>query len=251
MVLEFLNSILNFIFWPLLIISPFWGILIISIVVSLITTLAHKYFTDQNLMKQLKDETKTLQDQIKTLKEHPEKQLEVQKKLMETNMKYSMHSFKPLFITFIPIIIIFSWLNAHFGFDPVKENQEFSITVFLEKNMTGSVSIDVPEGLNLVSDKKKSITDGQSIFVLKGKNGDYLVDFNINDKKYSKEVKIDNKEYTEVEKIIKDGQVSSIKINHAKTVVLNLFGWQLGWLGSYIIFSIVFSILLRKVMNVY
>ena len=33
--------------------------------------------------------------------------------------------------------------------------------------------------------------------------------------------------------------------------ILNIFGWQLGWLGSYIIFAIIFSMILRKVLKVY
>ena len=43
----------------------------------------------------------------------------------------------------------------------------------------------------------------------------------------------------------------SIQVMHNKLITLNLFGWKLGWLGAYLIFSIVTSIGLRKLFKVY
>ena len=110
---NFFNMIMDPVLRPLLYLSPFWGILIISFLVSLIISVIYKYVTDQNLMKQLKAEMKEFQKEMKELRQHPEKMMEVQKKAMETNMKYMTQSFKPTLFTFIPIIIIFSWLSAH------------------------------------------------------------------------------------------------------------------------------------------
>ena len=54
---------------------PALSILILSLIVSIIITLAIKFFTDQRLMKDLKEELKELQRQMKELK----KQLEEMK----------------------------------------------------------------------------------------------------------------------------------------------------------------------------
>jgi uncharacterized membrane protein (DUF106 family) len=32
---------------------------------------------------------------------------------------------------------------------------------------------------------------------------------------------------------------------------MNLFGWEVGWLGTYIVFSIVFSMGLRKILKLH
>ena len=45
--------------------------------------------------------------------------------------------------------------------------------------------------------------------------------------------------------------MESLEINYKKKIILNLLGWEMGWLAVYIIFSIVFSLALRKVMKVY
>ena len=59
--------------------------------------------------------------------------------------------------------------------------------------------------------------------------------------------------FTDIEpmKIIKGGIINSIEIGHNKKVLLNLFGWKVGWLGTYIMFSIIFSILIRRIIKVY
>ena len=88
-----LNSILNPILSPILLLPPFWAVVIFSVIVSLTITIVYKFMTDQTLMKQLKDEMKELQKEMKELRGHPEKLMAVQKKSMETNMKYMTKSF--------------------------------------------------------------------------------------------------------------------------------------------------------------
>jgi uncharacterized membrane protein (DUF106 family) len=61
---------------------------------------------------------------------------------------------------------------------------------------------------------------------------------------------IDDQNYEKIDQKYK-GDVKSIRINNDSLKVLNIFGWRLGWLGTYIILSILFSIGLRKVMKVY
>ena len=252
---SFLDPALNVIFSPLLKLPPFWGILIISFLISLIIVLIYKYATNQNLMKQLKDEIKALQKQAKELKHEPEKAMAVQKKAMQTNMKYMMQSMKATLITFIPIIIIFGWLQAHFAFLPILPDQDFTMTIDFKEASQGNISVTVPEGIEVVGEKTKQVTDGSVIFGLKGKAGVYdspPLEFDFNDEKYDKDVIITSgRDYAEPMKRFSDRDIESITASNEKTIVMNLFGWKLGWLGSYIIFALVFSMALRKLMKIY
>ena len=121
------EGLLNPVFGPLLNLSPFWVVTIISALVSLIITVIYKFSTNQNLMKQLKDEMKELQKEMKELKNDPKKMMEVQTKAMQTNSKYMMQSMKSTLITFIPIILIFGWMNANIAYEPILPGQEFTI----------------------------------------------------------------------------------------------------------------------------
>lgn len=247
------ESLLNPILSPLLMLNPALGIGLISILISLVITIVYKYVTDQNLMKSLKTEMKALQKEMKELKDHPEKAMKVQKQAMETNMKYMMHSMKPTLFTMLPIILIFGWLNAHMAYYPLHPEQEFTATINFDKGTTGT--IELLTDLEIIGDTKKGIEDGSVIFTLKGPKGEYLLDFKKDDKSYTKEVLItDKREYAKVEEVIKKDGIKTIKLSNAAVKPFgnfSLFGWHPGWLGTYIIFSIIFSSLLRKWMKIY
>jgi uncharacterized membrane protein (DUF106 family) len=253
--LDFLNPIFDFLFGWLLPMPPFWSILIVSLIMSLIVLIITKYTTDQDLMKRLKDEQKELQKEIKTLKDNPEKMMQVQKKQMESSMKYMTQSFKPMIFTFIPIIIIFGWISANLAYEPIMPGQEFSIKVQFEKGATGTINATAPEGITLTSDAGKQVSDGISIFTFKGNEGDYIspgIDFNVNGKTYTQEVKITAKRaYTNPLKSVRDGTVRQIETVQDKTQVIKIGSFSLSWIWSYIIFSIIFSSVLRKWMKVY
>jgi len=50
---------------------------------------------------------------------------------------------------------------------------------------------------------------------------------------------------------IKNSRLELIRIDNNPKKLLNIFGWKVGWLWAYIIFSIIFSMLLRKIIKVY
>ncbi len=246
--MSFLNPILN----PLLQLPVLWVVIIISLVIAVIVTLVYKLMTNQDLMKQLKDELKEFQKEMKELKAHPEKMMEVQKKAMQTNMKYMSHSMRSTLVTFVPIILLFGWMNANIAYDPILPGQEFTITAAFAANTAGTISLDAPEGIFIDGNSTKQIEDGKVVWVLKGDNGEYLLEYAFNNEKHSQEVLItESQAYKPVITKIKESRLKTLEISNRPTKVLDLGFWKVGWLGAYIIFSIIFSMLLRKVLKVY
>ena len=246
--MSFLDPLLN----PLLTLSPLWVIILISLLVAVLMTVIYKWMTDQDLMKVLKDDIKKFQNEMKELRQHPEKMMEVQKKAMETNMKYMMQSMKPTFVTFIPIILVFGWLQAHLVYSPIMPGEEFQSFIEFEEGFTGNAEIITPEEIELLSGKSVEVKDGKASWILKGSLGSHMLEYTVNDKSYNKHLEITNKQFYENPiKNIDDGKVKTIQVKHEEIKLLNLFGWKIGWLGSYIIFSIVFSMLLRKLLKVH
>ena len=253
-ILSFLDPVLNLLFGPLLQLSYFWAILILSVIISLLITLIYKWTTDQNLMKQLKGETKALQKQMKELKDRPEEMMKVQKEMMQTNWKYMSHSLRPMLFTFIPIILIFGWMNAHLAYAPIFPGQEFQVSArFANGDVQGNASITVPEGITLISEDTQQIEAKEATWTMKGPSGAYVLEVEYGGKIFTKDLLITKeKNYVSVQKPIKDGgALKAIGIKNAPVKILNLFGWKVGWLGTYIIFSIVASMLLRKGLKVY
>lgn len=91
------------------------SVIIIALLMTVISTLAYKWLTNQAHMKSLKEDLKSLQAQSKEHRENKEKFMELQKLAMEKNLAYMKHSMRPTLFTIVPFIIIFNWLRATFG----------------------------------------------------------------------------------------------------------------------------------------
>lgn len=97
-----------------------WGLVIISAIISLITSLLQKYTTDQETLKQIRSEQKLLGEQMKQFKEHPEKIMELQKRQMELIPKTMDITLRPAMYTAIPFILLIRWFGDYFAEHTVK-----------------------------------------------------------------------------------------------------------------------------------
>ena len=143
-------------------------------------------------------------------------------------------------------------MTANLAYDSILPGQDFTTSVVFQENAKGAIELSVPKGIIIDGGARKEVKDSSVKWILNGKEGEYLLEYIFDGKKYTKEVLITEKnKYKEPVKRIKGDIVKSIEIEHKQKKILNLFGWKIGWLGSYIIFSIIFSIGVRKVIKVY
>jgi uncharacterized membrane protein (DUF106 family) len=250
MAFSFLDPVLG----PVLLLPPFWGLLLLSFVISLLITVIYKYTTDQNMMKQLKDEIKEFQKEIKELRSNPEKAMQVQKEAMKTNMKYMSMSMKATLITFIPIIFIFGWMSSHLAYESLKPGEPFTVTMAFNKPVAGDATLTVPPQMEIDGAATKEVSGDNVFWMVKGEKGGHLLEYEFGGRVFTQEAIItDGPEYSEPVIRIKDQttDVKSLSINYQKKVVMNLGFWKPGWLATYIIFSIAFSLGLRKILKVY
>ena len=260
------ETIVDPILSPLLKINPLLGIAIISFILTLLITLIHKFTTNQKVMKGLKEDMKTHQDEMKKHKDNPKKVMEIQKKVMGKNMEFMKHSFKPMIFTFIPIIIIFGWLNANMAYYPIMPDQEFDVMLTfdlegLEKNIS-LVSVIPEDQLEMINGATQTVERnktkkflgekwvGIANWKLKGPEGTYTLVYSFDDdaRAYEKDLIIsEERKYALPEKKINDGSsLKSIKVMNEP--IKPLFG--LGWIWTYIIFSMIFSMTIRKALKV-
>jgi len=94
--------------------STVWGMTILVFFISIFMTLAQKYGTDQETLKELKAEQKVLQQQMKEFKHDPAKVMELQKKQFEFIPIMMKHSMRPIMYTSVPLILFFRWFIDYF-----------------------------------------------------------------------------------------------------------------------------------------
>lgn len=229
------------------VLGPFWTILLLSFLISLGVSIAYKYLTNQERLKELKEKLKKLQEDSKKNRDNPGKLMSLQKEMMSINAEYMKSSFKPTLITMLPIILIFGWFNGVLSFDPIAPGDSVDVSI---TGVTGNVVLDAPKTIKILGNAT-AIENGFKYTIQPSEEGEYLLTFLVNEKPYTKEILISTKqEYAEPEQKYKKDKVT-IKIAQEKLIVFNLFGWNLSWLWTYVIFSLVFSLGIRKLMKLY
>ena len=107
--------ILNPTFGNLLNFNFLFGIILISFIITLILTLLQKFLTDQDALKNLKEEGKEIQKKMKEFRDHPDKILELQKRQFANLPKTFELTMKPLVYYSIPLILFFRWFSDYFS----------------------------------------------------------------------------------------------------------------------------------------
>ena len=257
--LDFLNIILN--------LPPLAAILVISIAVSAITTVIYKYTTNQKLLKEIKDDVKNMQAEIKSTKE-PARAAQLQKEMMKRSMQQFSSSSKSMLITLIPLFLLFGWMQTHLAYSPLMPGDEFAATAHFVSGTEGNITITATEGLNILTNPVQEIKGGKATWRLKGeKEGAYRVSYNFGNEVYTQNVLLTNKFRYESpiltkskrlgspgELIKKDSRIERIVISLKSLQPfgdLALLGWKPGWLATYIILSLIASMLLRKWLKVF
>lgn len=247
-----LNAILNPLLRPLLVLGDFWAMTIITLLVSLIVTVIYKYVTDQAMMKQLKDDLKQLQQKAKEHKGDSGKMMKVQKEMMDKNMVLMKHSFKPTLITFLPLILIMGWLQTNMAFDPIPPDTVFSVAVAVDKDFAGIVELLDTPNVVVIGDRNQTPRNRMAIFDLKAPEGMHSLQFSAGGTPFGIDAVVSaGREYGEQTKSIKRNGIRQISVSYPKNILLDLGFLKLGWIGTYIVLSLIFSIGLRKVLKVY
>jgi len=246
----FFQAILN---W-----SPFWSVVILAFLITLATTIVYKYFTNQSEMKRLKEAQDEFKKKSKDLRDKPEEMLKMQKEMMSKNMEYMKHSFKAMLITMLPVLLIFTWMSGHLSFEPIYPGESYSITALFEKGTTGNAELVVDQDTTLLSEPNQTITEsGLSWRMKSATEGEHYLTIKVGKEEQTAKVLITKElKYAPAATVYQDSAIKQININYNKLRPLGnftvpLFNWQPGWLGLYIIFSLLFSVSMRKAFKVY
>ncbi|MCX6706707.1 MAG: EMC3/TMCO1 family protein [Candidatus Woesearchaeota archaeon] len=278
---EMFNAFFDPVLGPLLSLGPFLALFLMSFLISLMITLVYKWVTDQKLMKTIKDDLTRMQKEIKEHKDNPKRMMELQKEMMDKNFKYMSHSMKPTLFTFIPLIIIFGWLSANLAYAPIMPDTKVDVYAFFyDNNATSQASLVAPSGVILLSDNTSNVSviyAGDKLLFnnpnlanaryggfldlkkdiyyagwkIKATSGTHNLEIDVNGKPYFKDILVaDNKYVNPLEKV-DDGTVLGLAVDQKGQTVIDFAGVKIGWFWSYVIFSILFSMILRKVLKVY
>lgn len=239
-----LDSFFNSIFGSLINWSPLVGLLVISFILTLLTSLSYKFLTNQKELKQHKEDMNKLQKEIKELKDNPQKMMDKQKEIMEKNLKMMKYSFKPMLITFIPLIIIFGWLSSTMAYEPLEPNIGFPVNITFDKDINNEIVKLTSDTLN-ITDNEQTIKEGKANWIIQGEEGQHRLTINYKNEQYSKDILITKEWRPSKPAIIKNSNLKKIEAgNKFKPLGLS-------WFLIYLISAIIFSMIIRKLLKIY
>jgi uncharacterized membrane protein (DUF106 family) len=181
--------------------------------------------------------------------------MKVQKEAMGVNLEYMKASFKPMLITMLPVLLMFSWMTGHLSYEPIYPGETYGITALFKEGLTGEAKLMIDDKSTLISPEMQNITDGKASWSVKGEAGEHEFKVMVGNTTQTKIVKIGTTfDYAEAITLFQHSDIENIRIDYKTLKPLgefSLFGWHPGWVGLYLIFSIVFSMSLRKLFKIY
>lgn len=247
----FAELLFNPILGPLLALPPVVTIFIVAAIISVISVVVQKYFTNQERLKFLKKEMKKFQEKIKKNKDNQEEQLKIHKKMMPMQGEMMKESLRPTLWMMLPFMLVFFWLAANFAYEPIMPGEPFVIEANVQD--TSVISIQTREGITLLSSAEATVNEGLARWEMVADAGAYSLEFSARNTTVTKDLLVtEEKRYAEPLEVY-SGPINHIEIMNPKLKPLGsftLFGWQPGWIATYIFFSLVLSIALRKILDV-
>lgn len=239
-------ALLDPILGPLLNLNPLLAISLLSFILAAISILVNKYFTNQKMLKEHKITMKALQKQAKGVKD-PATLMKLQGKMMELNTLIMKESFKPMLITIIPFLLVFAWLNANFTYLPISPDEPFVISAKIEGIGLANINVIPENKIVYLVEQNQEIVNNNVNWTLKGEEGIYTIRFSYNNQSVDQNLIIGESYETPVKS--HQGLIKRTTIEN-KPLKVNFLGLNMKWIWAYIILSIGFSLILRKVLKV-
>ena len=232
---------------------PLWvSLLILAFIFTLIINVVYKYATDQNEMKRLKTKLKDYQSQLKEHRSSPKKMSEIQSKLMKVNLEYMKHSLRPMLYTALPLLIFFGWMALQFSFNPILPGEEVVVTV--EMRAPERLTLVVPEGVFINGSATRETIERQASWRISAdREGEFLLNFTTEEGfSAQRSFVVGSSSGDSVVALSEPFRRSFLEYPKATPFgSFSIFGYQPGWLFTYILFSIVLSLVTRKLMRLH
>jgi hypothetical protein len=225
-------------------------VILIAIAVGVSGQLAYLFIVDHEMVRVSKGKIKEFQQQLKALKPGDENFKPLYSQLMSENSKIMKQTMKPTFVTFVPFIIIFLIMSSFFSYIPMSVGSVIQTTISGPVNGTlifsnGCITINNSSDITLAS---KNLPLQMAATVNSGVCTMFLVQNG-------------SKSNMSLSGLIGSTQTKTYNVNGVSLsfnpnplIIANLpfsiplIGNQINWFWAYLIFSLISSLTLNRVL---
>lgn len=211
-------------------------VVLVGIGVSVLTQMLNKLLINEKQMDESKARMKELQTKLKTITDIKSKEFtQMQDEILDINFKMMRQQFKPMIFTFAPYLLIFYFMSGAFAYLPFDVGSE--VTVKLDGN--GDIfaeCLGLSQSVSGHYEAQHQLTSTDCEFVVNNNNATQ----SLADKK---------------EIVVQDAYGIRIELVPPKHKFIPLpftlpyVGDALGWLGTFILTSLVSSVILGRALK--
>lgn len=270
-----INSILqkmfNVIFYPFRNMSPWIGMLVISLLSVFLILFIFKHTSNQKGIRTVKDRIKAHLLELRLYKDNLRISLKAQASILRQNSKYIAYSAKPLLFMIIPIVLIIAHTNFWFGYTSLEPGQKTLVKVKLNGEYD-PLETDIrlePSPSYLIETPPLRILEENEIDwrISPLKAGIFDLEFSVAGEKIRKTLSVKSPPLSRISPVKfqknffdelinpteaplrKDLPIKSIEILYP-TKNMNIFGLGIHWLIVYFILTIIMGFSLKSVFKV-
>ena len=272
--MSFINTPLRMLFdgllYPFRDLAPIWGLLPVSLMVSIGMLLIFKATSNQDALDRVKRgihaglfEIRLWNDDIRAI-------MRAQFDILGKNLSYLRYSLVPMVWIIPPLFLVVAQLQFHYGYEGLVPGESALLEVQLAESAVGapkpSVDLQLPAGLVAETPAVWSPSTGDLTWrIAAQQEGSYEIGVTIDGVQYAKTAEVmrdirrrsplkvrgwfDELVFPAESALPKGGAVESISLSYPDREV-SFLGWKTHWLVHFFILTIIFAFLLRKPMGV-
>lgn len=269
--MQAVGVIVRWLIWPFSHFNPWFGLLFVSLLTSLLMLFIYKKTSDQEKIRRTKNLIKAYLLEMRLFQHDYRILLQTQKNLLLANLRYLTLNFKPLLVMMVPLFLLLAQLNLWFGYRNLKPDETFLLKIKLNSAVEVdrvALDLEAPPGLEVETQVLRIIDENEADWRIRvrGRVESPLV-ITVNGERYQKEIVAGFKQLKKIspirpgkslwlrliypgEKPLPPGSyLEKIEITWPENR-LNLLGLRWHWLVAYFILTVIFALAFRRAFKV-
>jgi len=124
---QILNAVFQVLFYPLVGTSPIWLLLFMSFLTAVLALLVYRYYSSQDLIKQVQEQLKAHIVEIHLFQRDPVLMGKAVMAVLRANINYVKLSLRPFLVMFVPVVLILIQMETRLGHRPFEIDESVLI----------------------------------------------------------------------------------------------------------------------------
>jgi hypothetical protein len=262
---------LDWLFGPFKRIDPFWALLALSVVTTLIFLEVFRRTTNSTKLQEAKNNMQARLLEVRLFKDSPSIVLAALAGMLGCNLRYLKHSLKPTLLMLPPLVVLMIHLDAWFGHIPLRPGQAALVRVKLlesARQTFDDVSLEASAGLAIETPSLRVPQEKEVSWVVRAsQTGQYLLNVKVAGSAAQKTILVAERGWERVAPRVvtagfwnqwahpgeallpRGGSVEWVDVDYPDRS-LGLFGWKAHWLLLFFLLTCVLGFVGSKLLRV-